>query len=104
MRFFAFIMTVYLFTLSCMPCADRDEYVMNAEIKALNTSTANSHEHENDHCTPICVCSCCSVFITFQQAFSSAKPVFFIRKHQICKSTFSFLFINNIWQPPKTNT
>jgi hypothetical protein len=100
-----FIFTLYLACLAVYPCSDR--YTCADEKKAgITIVDTTDHDHdanESDHCTPFCICSCCSTSmqatallnIDLQQ--TTHNTVFIpYRENYIPNSSHS------IWQPPKS--
>lgn len=59
MRIATFILSLVMFVLGFVPCADANR------LPEGNTQTmTQNHEHNsqhNDECTPLCSCACCSV-------------------------------------------
>ena len=68
MKWFCQIFSLYLLTLSCLPCSD-GEHEHNGQTTGTTTcftSANNYSDHENcqDTCSPVCGCHCCSVSFT----------------------------------------
>lgn len=81
-----------------MPCGDKDDC---NEIKHNETSQ-NTGDHQDESCTPFCVCSCCAthfVVKSFQPLQNQIAEI-----NSICtvhpESEISSAVIA-IWQPPK---
>lgn len=89
--------------LSCLPCGDRNE----CNIKAAQTiSAATNHEkhnHDTEHCTPFCTCSCCacSVVYTDISNITVLKSQIQSIKYPVLASSFFPQVSYAIWQPPK---
>ncbi|WP_317172960.1 DUF6660 family protein [Constantimarinum furrinae] len=102
MKFTAFILSIYIFTLNLAPCEDNT--VLDNEVKTeISQSTGDNHNHQNsDLCSPFCICQCCHINATYLQ-FTDLK----LDIDQF--STNDFLFFNNtvkgftgsILQPPR---
>ena len=93
--------------LAAMPCSD----AFNSCEGNASNKTEQSHSHGNDvddHCSPFCVCSCCSVsvvnikhnnfFVETEKTMTNTT-----RKFPIYNSNFVSHYYGNIWQPPKIN-
>jgi hypothetical protein len=87
--------------LSFAPCGDNVEC---GERKKTEQSH-NSHKHENENCTPFCICACCgqpvASKIYYPIALTVLKPENFINCISIYNQTFISQFSATIWQPPK---
>ncbi|WP_354669343.1 MULTISPECIES: DUF6660 family protein [Flavobacterium] len=104
MRWKTTILLLYILGLLAVPCSD----VYNSCISSKTAQKELSHNHSSDnddHCSPFCQCSCCSVSVikfSFkmpdlnlpQQPISSKNTV--IKDCQV-NSTYT----GSIWQPPK---
>ena len=101
MKFIAFILSIYIFTLNLAPCAD---YVdSNDDAKTEISQATDDHQHQDsDLCSPFCICQCCHINATYFQ-FADLKFNFpYI-------STQDFLYLNgtekdfttSILQPPR---
>jgi len=57
----------YMILLSFIPCSDGQSNctVQNSTMEYLDESPQNNHSRNcgDDHCSPFCVCSCCSISI-----------------------------------------
>jgi len=109
MKIFWLILSIYLVSLSVLPCNDKEECDINVKVEQtsiLKTNTHDQHKHENEHCPPFCTCSCCGAHSYHLQIaidqFKKNKN-FAIEKKQIC--TYAFIYSNEysskIWQPPR---
>lgn len=102
MKLLNFILSIYLLTLSCLPCADMGEIVSNNKVAINNES---SHHHNNDVCSPLCVCNCCGSqgfvynaiynynFFTVKTLIDKTIPGY--------KSILTCNYFGSIWQPPQ---
>ncbi|MCB9287858.1 MAG: hypothetical protein H6560_11125 [Lewinellaceae bacterium] len=73
------ILAIYLLTLAFLPCADNAQ-VCVAEASGQPVEITNLaggiHHHsseESDHCSPLCICSCCGTFVVL--GLKPAPPV-----------------------------
>ncbi len=61
MRIITLILSIYIFALNFIICADTN--IVNKQ----KTEIAQNHNHEHDSsdlCSPFCHCQCCQVFAT----------------------------------------
>jgi hypothetical protein len=106
MKLLTVILSIYIFTLSAIPCVD-------VEIGSAGHSTVthssekenHSHNKENDLCSPFCICNCCSnvtltyvptITYDFQNQFEEIKT-----SNSFYTSAFHSNFYGSIWQPPQ---
>ncbi len=101
MKFFTIIFSIYILVLSLAPCGD------NVECGEHNKTekSHNNHKHENENCTPFCICACCGQPVTskinYPVAQTILKPENFNNSKAIYTQTFISQFSATIWQPPK---
>ncbi|MCB9050523.1 MAG: hypothetical protein H6556_13940 [Lewinellaceae bacterium] len=63
------ILAIYFLILAFLPCADAAQACVadapehSAEITTLASHTHGHHGEGTDHCSPVCVCSCCGSFL-----------------------------------------
>ncbi len=111
MKFLIHLFTIYIFSLSLVPCGDGGGGIMvladklfGEELQIILDLDQNSDPCEDGSCSPFCICSSCYV------AFEIAKEYFLPEKvfPPSPKTTPSFIihfytssFVNSIWQPPK---
>ena len=63
------ILAFYLLMLAFVPCADAaracvaESPARSIEWSPLAADTHDHHSEENDHCSPLCICSCCGSFV-----------------------------------------
>nr|WP_298152272.1 DUF6660 family protein [Flavobacterium sp.] len=97
-------MSVIIIALSGMPCADGAPS-FNKSPQTVQ-SDSNSHtNHDNDACSPFCVCNCCTGIGFFEVKQPASADIFVsaLIEKQLPQYT-STLFANfqhSIWQPPK---
>ena len=101
MKFFAIIMSLYLLTLSCIPCSEACN--TDSALKISACSNQKSHKHNDEACTPFCTCSCCAASAYYQPLVKPQllKPVIQIKKYPVCNVSFLSHEFSAIWQPPK---
>ncbi|MBK8808019.1 MAG: hypothetical protein IPO21_15780 [Bacteroidales bacterium] len=100
MKYFAFILSVYVLVLTAIPCVDvpKDNTVQKIE---LTNSTSEHHEHTTDLCSPFCTCDCCaSPILNNSTIHFTCTPIAQKIITGYNNSFVSSLFAS-IWQPPK---
>ena len=105
-RFTAIILAIYTLVLACYPCMDRgacvDEPVSGA-AQTLLTEHHTPNSDEQDHCSPLCICSCCAASV--QLATSVIVIPVLVSHHTefIVPYQQRALLngIHTIWQPPR---
>ncbi len=85
-----------------MPCADGEAFSSRQKVTISNQSTPH---HDNDVCSPMCVCSCCgcqgfSLNNAYSYSLISIKTII-DKKVPEYKSVFASNFFGSIWQPPQ---
>ncbi len=102
MRLFAFILSLFILTLSFVPCSDNED--CNTPDLSLN-SDHSDHDHNEDSCTPFCSCSCCGI-----PGLILSSPIFYTVLQELKMPTpaatvyYSDLIPNyfySFWQPPR---
>jgi hypothetical protein len=92
---------MYILMLSFAPCGDSVE----CDVGNRTEQSHNSHKHENENCTPFCICACCGQPVTSNINYPIAKNILIPENFNNCKAiytqTFISLFSATIWQPPK---
>ncbi|MBU3823129.1 hypothetical protein KO566_13785 [Flavobacteriaceae bacterium XHP0103] len=64
MKFLAFILSIYIFTLNLVPCEDTGTF--DNEVKTeISQDLGDNHQHQDaDLCSPFCICQCCHIHVT----------------------------------------
>jgi hypothetical protein len=103
MKWFVYILSLYLLAISCIPCTDEVATLDNStQTILLLTDTQTDASQETDLCSPLCVCSCCAGFVlstvqhTLPKAIGFSQAIKSLYKQESL-SCLSF----SIWQPPK---
>ena len=101
MKFLAFILSIYIFSLNIAPCAD---YVSTDDAKTeISQAIDSDHQHQDsDLCSPFCICQCCHISATYLQFANLKLDITLI-------STQDSLYLNgtekdfttSILQPPR---
>ena len=102
MKYLAFILSIYIFALNLVPCADST--VPDNDVKTeISQAIGDDHQHQDfDLCSPFCICQCCYASVTHFKIVEIKLDVTFI-------STPYFFYLNgtekdfntSILQPPK---
>lgn len=101
-RIFALILSFIVLALSVLPCSD-DENCNQEKVELA--ADHSDHDHEEDFCTPFCVCSCCGSvgfvlavpFFDIKQSYGDKTPKLITPYQSAFISSYNFSF----WQPPK---
>ncbi|OJU29406.1 MAG: hypothetical protein BGN92_03430 [Sphingobacteriales bacterium 41-5] len=105
MKIIAFIFSLYILLLSGMPCTDAQDCNLPTTTQVSATQSHDNHQHETEHCPPLCHCSCCSVAVSKMPllAFTYVKPTFVVKENfSFYKSHHLTGFLEAVWQPPKS--
>jgi hypothetical protein len=104
MKFLAFILSLYIYTLNLAPCEDYEAGVFNNDVKTeISQIVDNDHQHQDlDLCSPFCICQCCHIStmtfkfvdVKFNTSYISTQDFFY--QNGIEKD-----FTTSILQPPK---
>lgn len=100
MKYFAFILSVYVLVLTGIPCVDvpKDNTMQKNE---LSNSSSDHHEHTTDLCSPFCTCDCCvSPILTNSSIQFTCTSIVQKLLSEYSNSFISSLYAT-IWQPPK---
>jgi hypothetical protein len=100
MRLAAFILSILVLALGCMPCADANAFPSKAR-QEISTVTEQGTEH-NDICSPFCICTCCAGF-SVSHTFIEIKT--FIPQQRTDHGAYYIASLRKvalpIWQPPQ---
>jgi hypothetical protein len=103
-KFLNFILSIIFLLLSCLPCADMEQDVSHNQVSINNES---SHNHDNDACSPLCICNCCGsqgfAYTTVDAYNFVAVKTIIDKKVPEYKSILVSNFFGSIWQPPQIN-
>lgn len=105
MKWIPVILSIYLITLSSIPCADLEVYSGIHKTAQFSSEENHSHDKQNDLCSPFCTCNCCGSQVLSYQAnivfdFPVISSVITISLPTY-KSVFASNFFGSIWQPPQ---
>jgi len=100
-KFLSIIIAVIIFGLSITPCADK------GSCSKVETQQLADHEEQKqhaDHCSPLCVCSCCNT-VTTHFEFSLLEEINHFENFQSEEIEFRLPIVStphySIWQPPQ---
>ncbi len=99
-RAFHILFAFYFLLLLVMPCAD------HKQENYTNTTEINRHKdegkHEDENCTPLCVCSCCSTLVVIKDATSPVKQIEVVKMcYTFCPEKETTSAPTPVWQPPR---
>lgn len=104
MRVIALLFDIYFMALAVVPCSDAMHL---SEEKISHIDMSDHHEHEDDFCSPFCLCNCCgSVMSCFEVNLTKyiqapAEEYFVVQKIFAKEESFKSDYHGSIWQPPK---
>nr|WP_315211938.1 DUF6660 family protein [uncultured Flavobacterium sp.] len=97
-----FILSIIFLLLSCLPCADMEH---DTSYDKVTISNESNHTHDNDSCSPLCICNCCGcqsfVYNTIYNYNFFAVKTIIDKKVPEYKSILASNFFGSIWQPPQ---
>ncbi|PKB18014.1 DUF6660 family protein [Flavobacterium sp. 5] len=103
MKFIHLILSIYIIALSCLPCTDVEGNIGNKRALITTHEKATSG-HQDDICSPFCICNCCHSFGFYKTADYLVSATIKINRES-SKTEYSSVFLSNfyasIWQPPK---
>ena len=103
MRFFTFILSLYLLALTGLPCTDMLEGEESSASYEFVTAPTGEHSHFHlDSCSPFCIC--CQMVIstpTTYEALTIAQATATIPSYSYPLTVWSSNYYGNIWTPPK---
>lgn len=102
-RFWA-IFSIYILFLSIAPCGDERNCNEFAETHTnVTANTAQDASHQDEVCSPFCMCACCGCQGFHLEPFSGSIALVQTADKKITphQSEFVSQFSANIWQPPK---
>jgi hypothetical protein len=89
----------YFIYLAAMPCGDKGDC---NEINPTAAQSTHQEEHQDEMCTPFCICSCCATHFLVKDFPPTLKPVAVINTvYTVHKESKISSAIISIWQPPK---
>ena len=100
------LLSLYIMVLACYPCMDQNT-CYDEKRNGIDIVESEHHNHsstEGDHCSPLCICSCCAS--TVQVAMSGVMlPSAYIPHNTRIVIPYQEKIIANrsaaIWQPPR---
>ncbi|MFT3679894.1 MAG: hypothetical protein QM791_06455 [Ferruginibacter sp.] len=103
MKFFTLILSLYLLSTAFLPCSDGAERAEDKGQHTSNNSKTGKHGHEEDNCSPLCVCCCCaSAFVQLTASHcKTVKRPLPSKKYARYTIVYPAEFYASIWQPPQ---
>lgn len=98
MKYWVFILSLYLVSLSCLPCGDTAPVSPQGATPVLTQDVS----HESHACTPFCACACCMFAVVPAQAthFRFLDPET-RRTDAVYPPAFYAQASHAIWHPPQ---
>ncbi|WP_460474266.1 DUF6660 family protein [Emticicia fontis] len=108
MKILQFILSMYILTLSFLPCGDVEDCNEVGNVPVIFSQSSHSeHQDDAEFCSPFCICTCCGTNISYNFHIpflaSEDQPYVFTQNLRVAYKNDSSLsnFFGNIWQPPK---
>lgn len=104
MKIFAFTFSIYIFLLSVKSCGDACECIESQKICISENAGHDQDKHDNDACSPFCICACCSSHYFVQLPHYSHTMKLNVKAYIEFSSYVSIFFgtfLSAIWHPPK---
>ena len=104
MKFLAFILSIIVLALTCVPCTDAEGLTMHSGKNDASITKANCPfgADQRDDCSPFCTCNCCAGF-SIHNNITSLSSIEIYTKLQFA----TYLPANTaeislpVWQPPR---
>lgn len=108
MKYLSIILALYILMLSLLPCGDTVKILEDITTIEKLALEEDHHQHSNncndDPCSPICGCSCCSIVMDFPTKTGIGlviPPTPSLQLPNSFNSDLGILSTFFIWQPPK---
>ncbi|MEO5645370.1 MAG: DUF6660 family protein [Bacteroidia bacterium] len=96
------LFAIYIFGLSLTTCTDGVDNNGCGKVNAqIQTSNNESQHHQDENCSPFCVCSCCSGAIITKVGFTLVVSPLATERLLFATPQFNSADYSSIWQPPK---
>jgi hypothetical protein len=100
MKVFHILLSVYILVLSSLACSDMEATTSKNETAQISSSHTTSHEEEA--CSPLCICACCGSLAVHSSERIQQKPQEIIFQNFSPVEEKSVIDISlSVWQPPK---
>lgn len=111
MKYFFYILAIYMMAVFLAPCADvfeKEAFQNHNHSEELAHKKSHDHQKKTDKCSPFCLCGCCGIVsgIVLQldhYNFGKAKTFDLSKPAIYYNSLFVSRYLGEIWQPPKVN-
>ena len=110
MKIVIHIFTLYMLTLSLIPCSDGDGGIVELTKQFFGVEHQHISDHDkhsngcgDDTCSPFCVCNCCSISVNVPANinFHDKHIMLVSKKLPSYKSDFyPSVFLTSVWHPP----
>jgi hypothetical protein len=103
MKWSTFLLGMYILLLSFLPCADSKECTAFGEQRISALAGHEGHNHQQESCTPFCICACCGTVTFFQQVTLFPVPHTQLQERPEFHNVLSFhsYDFHTVWQPPQ---
>lgn len=96
-------MSFWLLIVACIPCNDNKECSSPKPEQVSATTSHHQHNHQTEHCSPFCICSCCasSVFYASSKPLDIPYSISITQEYAYFNIAPSSKISFGIWQPPR---
>ena len=102
MKYFTFILSIYIFVLNFTPCGDYNTDDNDVKTEISHTA-GDDHQHQDSYsCSPFCICQCCHINATyFQFSYTKYEITFISTQDFLYHNGIEKDFTTSILQPPR---
>lgn len=98
-KLFYILFCIYFVSLAVIPCGDKGDC---NEVNPTAMQNTHQEEHEDEMCTPFCVCSCCATHFVVKSFQSIQNQTAVINTvYTVLPESKTSTAVIPIWQPPK---
>ena len=97
MKWFPFILSILFFTLAIVPCSDGH----TCEEEQIELTHDHSQD-EDDHCSPLCFCTCCGMSYTIPSFKMKTLQTIIESFHSSYNYLYNYISLlpSSVWHPP----
>jgi hypothetical protein len=101
MKLFYILFSIYILALSSLSCTDADD-IRTKKVTAEISSGQPANPHEDETCSPFCICACCgSMAVHFSEKIPGKPEAFIFNKFFLSQENGVIDISFFVWQPPK---
>jgi hypothetical protein len=101
MKLFHVFLSIYILVLSSLSCTDVDD-ISSKKITTEISTGQSSNPHEDETCSPFCICACCgSMAVHFSEKNPANTVAIVFNKYFLSQENEVIDISSPVWQPPK---